>query len=64
MALSEFRRLSPTISLLDPEISIRFENSSELHNPWLRGWKFPVPRKIFPDTSLEILCSVAKGIRL
>jgi hypothetical protein len=43
MALSEFRRLSPTISLLDPEISIRFENSSErkrpaiAHHYWLTG---------------------------
>jgi hypothetical protein len=26
--------------------------------------KFPVPRKIFPDTRLEIPCSVAQGIRL
>jgi hypothetical protein len=34
MALSEFHRLNPTISLLDPEISIRFKNSSELQNPW------------------------------
>jgi hypothetical protein len=59
MALSEFHRLNPTISLLDPEISIRFKNSSELHNPWLRGHKFPVPRKIFPDTPLKIPCSVA-----
>jgi hypothetical protein len=33
MALSEFHRLNPTISLLDPEISIRFKNSSELHDP-------------------------------
>src|SRR5262245_35951243 len=33
MALSEFHRLNPTISLLDPEISIRFKNSSELHYP-------------------------------
>jgi hypothetical protein len=33
MALSEFHRLNPTISLLDPEISIRFKNSSELHCP-------------------------------
>ena len=45
MALSEFHRLHPTISLLDPEISIRFKNSNELHrsdtrNPWLRGCKF------------------------
>jgi len=47
MALSEFHRVNPTISLLDPEISIRFKNSSEPHcpapdtrNPWLRGCKF------------------------
>jgi hypothetical protein len=33
MALSEFHRLNPTISLLDPEISIRFKSSSELHYP-------------------------------
>jgi hypothetical protein len=33
MALSEFHRLNPTISLLDPKISIRFKNSSELHCP-------------------------------
>jgi hypothetical protein len=37
MALSEFRRFNPTISLLDPEISIRFENSSELH--CLTAWQ-------------------------
>jgi hypothetical protein len=49
MALSEFHRLNPTISLLDPEISIRFKNSSEplarsdMRNPWLRSCKFPVP---------------------
>jgi hypothetical protein len=59
MALSEFHRLNPTISLLDPEISIRFKNSSELHNPWFHGRKYPVPRKIFPDTRFEIPCSVA-----
>jgi hypothetical protein len=50
MALSEFHRLNPTISLLDPEISIRFENSNKLHYPApidairrLRGCIFPVP---------------------
>src|SRR4029434_3927134 len=41
MALSEFHRLHPTISLLNPEISIRFKNSSELHyaapTPRIRG---------------------------
>ena len=58
MALSEFHRLNPTISLLDPEISIRFKNSSELHSVVPRS-KFPVPRKIFPDTPLKIPCSVA-----
>jgi hypothetical protein len=58
MALSEFRRLHPRISLLDPEISIRFKNSSDLHNPWLRCCKFPVPRRIFPDMPLKIPCSV------
>ena len=30
MALSEFHRLHPTITLLNPEISIRFKNSSDL----------------------------------
>jgi hypothetical protein len=64
MALSEFHRLHPTISLLDPEISIRFKNSSDLANPWLRCCKFPAPRKIFPDMPLKIPCSVAQGIRL
>jgi hypothetical protein len=59
MALSEFHRLNPTISLLDPEISIRFKNSTELHNPWFRRRKYPVPREIFPDTRFEIPCSVA-----
>ena len=42
MALSEFHRLHPRISLLDPKISIRFKNSSDLHNPWLRCCKFPL----------------------
>jgi hypothetical protein len=41
MALSEFHRLHPTISLLNPKISIRFKNSSELHysapTPAIRG---------------------------
>jgi hypothetical protein len=30
----------------------------------LSAFQFPVPWKIFPDTSLEIPCSVAQGIRL
>jgi hypothetical protein len=58
MALSEFHRLHPRISLLDPEISIRFKNSSDLHNPWLRCCKFPL-EEIFPDMPLKIPCSVA-----
>jgi hypothetical protein len=56
MALSEFHRLHPTITLLNPEISIRFKNSSDLP---LRCCKLPAPRKIFHDIPLKIPCSVA-----
>jgi hypothetical protein len=58
MALSEFHRLNPTISLLDPEISIRFKNSSGAAKSVAHCRKFPVPRK-FLDTPLKIPCSVA-----
>ena len=53
MALSEFRRLNPTISLLDPEISIRFKNSSECTAPLQH------PQSVAPW--LQIPCSFSSG---
>jgi hypothetical protein len=63
MALSEFHRLNPTISLLDPEISIRFKNSSEVHNPWLRGRKFRKRPGIAPDQCLTRILGQFQGNR-
>ncbi len=65
MALSEFHRLNPTISLLDPEISIRFKNSSELHypapTPAIRG--SVAANSLFLQFGLCTACLTRKNLR-